>query len=59
MQFAVPQGRLVATPAREASRRIVADLLAEAGGTWDDEDTGELEEAPSPTVVRAVADDTF
>ncbi|GAM84494.1 hypothetical protein ANO11243_024900 [Dothideomycetidae sp. 11243] len=57
MQFAVPQGRLVATPAREASRRIVADLLASAGGVWEDEEeTGDLE-APSPTVVRGVEEE--
>ncbi|KAF2154075.1 hypothetical protein K461DRAFT_292753 [Myriangium duriaei CBS 260.36] len=60
MQFAVPQGRIVATPAREASRRIVADLLASAGGGWEDEEGTEDLEAPSPTVVRQIEeDDTF
>ncbi|KAI9672547.1 MAG: DASH complex subunit ask1 [Caeruleum heppii] len=31
MQFVVPTGRLMRTPAREASQRIVADLLLTAG----------------------------
>lgn len=31
MQFHVPQSRLVQTPAREASKRIVEDLLMGAG----------------------------
>ncbi|OJD35393.1 dash complex subunit ask1 [Diplodia corticola] len=32
MQFHVPQSRLMQTPAREASRKIVEDLLLTAGG---------------------------
>lgn len=32
LQFHVPQSRLLQTPAREASRRIVQDLLFSAGG---------------------------
>ena len=32
MQFHVPAGRLLQTPAREASKRIVDDLLLTAGG---------------------------
>ncbi|KAF4551943.1 DASH complex subunit ask1-like protein [Elsinoe fawcettii] len=59
MQFVVPSSRLMQTPAREASRRIVADLLSEAGA----QDTDEIEfdedvEPPSPTVVRALEDDS-
>ncbi|KAF2225066.1 DASH complex subunit Ask1-domain-containing protein [Elsinoe ampelina] len=59
MQFVVPTSRLMQTPAREASRRIVADLLSEAGA----QDTDEIEfdddvEPPSPTVVRALDDDS-
>lgn len=68
MQFHVPQSRLLQTPAREASKRIVEDLLLTAGA----EDTDEIEadgfvgeeggEEPSPSVVRRafdVEDDTF
>ncbi|KAK4204114.1 putative DASH complex subunit [Triangularia verruculosa] len=36
IQFALPPGRLLQTPAREASRRIVEGLLMRAGGTEDD-----------------------
>ncbi|PNS16857.1 hypothetical protein CAC42_4821 [Sphaceloma murrayae] len=60
MQFAVPSSRLMQTPAREASKRIVADLLSEAGaeGTdeieWDDEG----QDPPSPTVIKALEDDS-
>ncbi|PSK40248.1 DASH complex subunit ask1 [Elsinoe australis] len=60
MQFAVPSNRLMQTPAREASRRIVADLLSEAGAEGTDEiewDDGEGE-APSPTVIRGLEDDS-
>ncbi|KAK0266881.1 DASH complex subunit ask1 [Friedmanniomyces endolithicus] len=64
MQFHVPQSRLMQTPAREASRKIVEDLLLTAGADATDEieaDGVELEEA-SPSVVRRaydVDDDTF
>ncbi|KAK1056543.1 DASH complex subunit ask1 [Friedmanniomyces endolithicus] len=64
MQFHVPQSRLMQTPAREASRKIVEDLLLTAGADATDEieaDGEELEEA-SPSVVRRaydVDDDTF
>jgi DASH complex subunit ASK1 len=37
MQFHVPQSRLLQTPAREASRRIVDDLLMTAGADATDE----------------------
>ncbi|KAF2723323.1 hypothetical protein K431DRAFT_283129 [Polychaeton citri CBS 116435] len=64
MQFHVPQSRLVQTPAREASRKIVEDLLLTAGadGTTDIEAEGEGVEEPSPSVVRRgweMEDDTF
>ncbi|KAJ5753002.1 hypothetical protein N7520_009919 [Penicillium odoratum] len=56
MQFHIPQSRLMQTPAKEASKRIVTDLLATAGAgdiTDDDE---------SPSVIRRMEhldDDTF
>lgn len=57
MQFHIPQGRLMRTPAREASKRIVEDLLLTAGGNVTDD----LEE-DSPSVVRRTDmqdEDTF
>lgn len=60
MQFHVPQSRLLQTPAREASRRIVEDLLLTAGADGTEEIEGEEEESPS--LVRKVFDvdeDTF
>lgn len=68
MQFHVPQSRLLQTPAREASRKIVEDLLLTAGADATDEIEGNGEdgegfvEEPSPSVVRRgweVEDDTF
>ncbi|KAF2771827.1 hypothetical protein EJ03DRAFT_372404 [Teratosphaeria nubilosa] len=64
MQFHVPQSRLMQTPAREASKRIVEDLLLTAGadGTTDIEAQGEGLEEASPSVVRRAVfedDDTF
>ncbi|KAI9705345.1 MAG: DASH complex subunit ask1 [Bogoriella megaspora] len=57
MQFVVPQGRLLQTPAREASRRIVEDLLLTAGG--DVTESGV--EGDSPSVVKRDVglDDSF
>ncbi|KAJ5561726.1 hypothetical protein N7535_003813 [Penicillium sp. DV-2018c] len=57
MQFHIPQSRLMRTPAKEASRRIVTDLLTTAGAgdiTDDDEQ--------SPSVIRRMErleDETF
>ncbi|KAI0394358.1 hypothetical protein F5Y17DRAFT_428098 [Xylariaceae sp. FL0594] len=54
IQFNLPPSRLLQTPAREASRRIVDDILREA----EDDFSGEY----SPTVVRMshdILDDTF
>ncbi|KAL8973025.1 MAG: hypothetical protein Q9197_002522 [Variospora fuerteventurae] len=68
IQFHVPQSRLLRTPvrltknggkpAREASKKIVEDLLLTAGGNVTDE----FEEESSPSVVRRGVmeeDDTF
>jgi DASH complex subunit ASK1 len=43
MQFSIPASKLIATPAREASRRIVKDILQTAGAddTMTTTDTGE------------------
>ncbi|KAI4170158.1 MAG: hypothetical protein LQ343_005164 [Gyalolechia ehrenbergii] len=57
IQFHVPQSKLLRTPAREASKKIVEDLLLTAGGNVTDE----FEES-SPSVVKRGAmdeDDTF
>ena len=64
MQFHVPQSRLVQTPAREASKKIVDDLLLTAGADATDDIEGESEafEEASPSVIRRaydVEDDTF
>ena len=64
MQFHVPQSRLVQTPAREASKKIVEDLLLTAGADDTDEieglDDESLVDEPSPSVVRrAYEEDTF
>ncbi|KAF2194248.1 hypothetical protein K469DRAFT_744899 [Zopfia rhizophila CBS 207.26] len=52
MQFHIPQSRLLQTPAREASKRIVEDLLMTAGGDITDD----IEEDDSPSVVRRQVD---
>ncbi|KXL41444.1 hypothetical protein M433DRAFT_387907 [Acidomyces richmondensis BFW] len=61
--FHVPPSRLLQTPAREASRRIVEDLLLTAGaeGTEEIEAVGGDAGEASPSVVRRVLeeDDTF
>jgi DASH complex subunit ASK1 len=43
MQFHVPQTRLLKTPAKEASRRIVDDILTTAGLSSHRNDAGEIE----------------
>lgn len=61
MQFHVPQSRLLQTPAREASKRIVEDLLMTAGADATDDIEG-IEEEDSPSMVRKAYDvdeDTF
>ncbi|EXJ69506.1 uncharacterized protein A1O5_07542 [Cladophialophora psammophila CBS 110553] len=75
MQFHVPQSRLLKTPAKEASKRIVEDILTNAGIDYGEEEldfTQELEtlgfeldasgEPTSPSVVRKamnIEDETF
>ncbi|PYI21504.1 hypothetical protein BO86DRAFT_421722 [Aspergillus japonicus CBS 114.51] len=59
MQFHIPQSRLMKTPAKEASRRIVEDLLFTAGANDTTED---IVEEQSPSVIRRVEkleDETF
>ncbi|KAL9000415.1 MAG: hypothetical protein Q9169_000932 [Polycauliona sp. 2 TL-2023] len=58
MQFHIPQSRLLRTPAREASKKIVEDLLLTAGGSVTDD----LDDDESPSVVKRGfmdEDDTF
>ena len=43
MQFHVPQSRLMQTPAKEASKRIVDDILTTAGVGREEEDDVELD----------------
>ncbi|KKZ65299.1 hypothetical protein EMCG_08815 [[Emmonsia] crescens] len=51
MQFHVPQSRLLKTPAKEASKRIVSELLYTAGGGEDITDEYEN----SPSIIRRAA----
>ncbi|KAJ0115267.1 hypothetical protein J7T55_012543 [Diaporthe amygdali] len=56
IQFALPPSKLLQTPAREASKRIVDDILLTAG--MEPEDSSEY----SPTIVKMnanISDDTF
>ncbi|ROV91689.1 hypothetical protein VMCG_09217 [Cytospora schulzeri] len=56
IQFALPPSKLMQTPAREASRRIVDDILVTAG--MAPEESSEY----SPTIVKMnanISDDTF
>ncbi|OCK82367.1 hypothetical protein K432DRAFT_349157 [Lepidopterella palustris CBS 459.81] len=59
MQFHVPQSRLLQTPAREASKRIVEDLLLTAGGDITNGFEGEEEESPSVVRRNHELDDSF
>ncbi|PYI08715.1 DASH complex subunit ask1 [Aspergillus sclerotiicarbonarius CBS 121057] len=59
MQFHIPQSRLMKTPAKEASKRIVEDLLFTAGAN---DTTDDLPDEQSPSVIRRVErleDETF
>ncbi|KAL4780871.1 DASH complex subunit Ask1-domain-containing protein [Aspergillus varians] len=59
MQFHIPQSRLMKTPAKEASRRIVEQLLFTAGANDTTED---LADEQSPSIIRRMErleDDTF
>lgn len=55
IQFNVPSSRLMQTPARDISKRIVADLLMTAGG-GDDTDEGD---SPSMVQMRTELEDSF
>jgi DASH complex subunit ASK1 len=57
IQFAFPQSRLLQTPAREASKSIVEDLLKTAGAGLDDTDA--LEDSPSMVAMKDDLDDSF
>ncbi|ESZ98661.1 hypothetical protein SBOR_0899 [Sclerotinia borealis F-4128] len=57
IQFSLPQSRLLQTPAREASKRIVEDLLTTAGAGLDS--TDELDNSPSIVAMRDEFDDSF
>ncbi|OCT48074.1 hypothetical protein CLCR_04104 [Cladophialophora carrionii] len=75
MQFHIPQNRLLKTPAKEASKRIVEDILTNAGIDYGEEeldfsqtletDGSDIDlgvEPTSPSVVRRamnVEDETF
>ncbi|RAL11119.1 DASH complex subunit ASK1 [Aspergillus homomorphus CBS 101889] len=59
MQFHIPQSRLMKTPAKEASKRIVEDLLLTAGAN---DTTDDIVQEQSPSVIRRVEkleDETF
>ncbi|CZR62362.1 uncharacterized protein PAC_12259 [Phialocephala subalpina] len=55
IQFNLPQSRLLQTPAREASKRIVEDLLATAGAGYDDDEL----DSPSVVKMNEDLDDSF
>ncbi|KAF2101839.1 hypothetical protein NA57DRAFT_73279 [Rhizodiscina lignyota] len=61
MQFHIPQSRILQTPAREASKRIVEDLLLTAGGDITDSQELHIQDEDSPSVVRRneALDDSF
>lgn len=59
MQFHIPQSRLMKTPAKEASRRIVEDLLFTAGAN---DTTDDVPDEQSPSIIQRVQrieDETF
>ncbi|EKD15471.1 DASH complex subunit Ask1 [Drepanopeziza brunnea f. sp. 'multigermtubi' MB_m1] len=56
IQFSLPQSRLLQTPAREASKRIVEDLLTTAGAGPDDTYGTD---SPSIVAMRNDLDDSF
>ncbi|KAE8167316.1 DASH complex subunit Ask1-domain-containing protein [Aspergillus tamarii] len=59
MQFHIPQSRLMKTPAKEASRRIVEDLLFTAGAN---DTTDDIAAEQSPSIIQRVQhieDETF
>ncbi|KAI1510230.1 hypothetical protein PtrCC142_003722 [Pyrenophora tritici-repentis] len=59
IQFHIPQSKLLQTPAREASKRIVDDLLMTAGGDITDSTGGMDEDSPSVVRRQVDLDDSF
>ncbi|KAH7351372.1 DASH complex subunit Ask1-domain-containing protein [Pyrenochaeta sp. MPI-SDFR-AT-0127] len=59
IQFHIPQSKLLQTPAREASRRIVDDLLMTAGGDITDTTGGMDDDSPSVVRRQVDLDDSF
>ncbi|KAF1832295.1 hypothetical protein BDW02DRAFT_600088 [Decorospora gaudefroyi] len=59
IQFHIPQSKLLQTPAREASKRIVDDLLMTAGGDITDSTGGMDEDSPSVVRRQMDLDDSF
>ncbi|KAF2684133.1 hypothetical protein K458DRAFT_339339 [Lentithecium fluviatile CBS 122367] len=59
IQFHIPQSKLLQTPAREASKRIVEDLLMTAGGDITDTTGGMDEDSPSVVRRQVDLDDSF
>ena len=58
MQFVVPQSRLLQTPAREASKRIVEDLLYTAGGGEDTDDLNDAKYDDNDDIDLDLVDDS-
>ncbi|TQS34907.1 hypothetical protein Golomagni_04690 [Golovinomyces magnicellulatus] len=54
IQFNLSQSKLLQTPAREASQRIVQDLLATAGARFNESDT---DNSPSMVIRSEMSDD--
>ena len=59
IQFHIPQSKLMQTPAREASKRIVDDLLMTAGHDVTDSTGGMEEDSPSIVKRQMDLDDSF
>jgi DASH complex subunit ASK1 len=59
IQFHIPQSKLLQTPAREASKRIVDELLMTAGGDLTDTTGGMDEDSPSVVRRQVNLDDSF
>lgn len=59
IQFHIPQSKLLQTPAREASKRIVDELLMTAGGNITDTNDGLEDDSPSVVRRQVDLDDSF
>jgi len=55
IQFAIQPSKLLQTPAREASKRIVDDLFLSAGVGYDTEE----DDSPSMVKMKSELDDSF